>query len=240
MRRAAQIRVCVALGLWVAGCATTRYEEFGPPQEDSPSESPHPSETVPLQTLVALEERIERLEIELAGRLSELETANDDLATRMMSLVEQMEAVRNQLQALQQGSKPVRTESKADPKGLYERGLEDFYAQGYREAKAGFQKVLALDAQGELADNAQYWIGECDYALKDYALALEAFHKVFEYSKTEKDDDAQYKLGLCYWKLGNYENALIELKRFTVDYPESEYFGRTEELIRKIRARLGP
>ena len=60
------------------------------------------------------------------------------------------------------------------------------------------EKVLGLDAQGELADNAQYWIGECDFALKDYASALEAFHKVFQYSKTEKDDDAQFKLGLCY------------------------------------------
>ena len=138
MRRAAQIRVCVALGLWVSGCATTRYEEFGPPQEDSPSESSPRAEAVPLQTLVALEERIERLEIELAGRLSELETAHADLAARMMSLVEQMEAVRNQLQALQQGSKPVRPESKADLKGLYERGIEDFDAPGYREAKMGF------------------------------------------------------------------------------------------------------
>ncbi len=39
-------------------------------------------------------------------------------------------------------------------------------------------------------------------------------------------------------ELGDDANALIELKRLIVDYPESEYSGRAEALIQKVRERV--
>ena len=66
-------------------------------------------------------------------------------------------------------------------------------------------------------------------------MALAAFQKVFLFAKTEKDDDAQLKLGLCYLQLGDRESAMIEFKRLVVDYPESEYVVRAEELLGGIR-----
>ena len=72
----------------------------------------------------------------------------------------------------------------------------------------------------------------------DYRTALESFQKVFLYPKTEKADDAQLKLGLSYLRLGDRQNALIELKRLTVDHPKSDYLGRAQERIRKLRVEL--
>ena len=118
---------------------------------------------------------------------------------------------------------------------LYEQALNAYYDRQYDEAMGKFRQVMDLEPEGEWADNAQYWIGECYYGLRDDAAAIEAFHKVFRFSKTEKDDDAQFMLGQCYMNLSNYENALIELNRLKIDYPESEYIGRAEAYIHKIR-----
>ena len=256
MKRAILFWFCGALVLFFAGCATTRYEEFGPPPEGEATKLPLTLEAVlPLQeAMSALEARIARLEAELANRATELEAANSDLTARLMSLLEQMEEVRTQLQSLQEGEKARTVPEGADASAgersasevpdvsawdmgrLYEQGLVAYNDRRYAEAGGMFQKVMDRDPQGELADNARYWIGECDYALGDYRKALESFQGIFSYSRTEKYDDAQLKLGLCHLQLGDRATAIIELKRLIVDYPESEYLRRAEELISKIRA----
>ena len=100
---------------------------------------------------------------------------------------------------------------------------------------AKFERLLEAYPTSNLADNSQYWIGECEFGLKHYQTALEAFHKVFQYEKTEKDDDAQFMLGQAYHQLGNLDSALVEFNRLKIDYPESEYIGRADAYIRRIR-----
>lgn len=233
MGKTTQIQTFTALSLLVLGCATLRHEKSLTPKDLSQE-----TEAIKLQILIALEEQIKHLELKLSARLSELEVVNNGLAIGIESLVEQIKGIQNQPEILKQRTQPERSEKILDLKILYEEALNEFKIKDYLGAKKKLGVILASDIEKELADNAQYWVGECDYALKNYSLALESFHKVFEYLETEKDDDAQFKLGLCYWNLGNYQKALIELKRLVVDYPQSEYLERTEELIRKIREKL--
>lgn len=220
------------------GCATTRYEEFGePPTQDMARQSA--VDSVPLMQVQVqeLEKRVARLEAELVGRFSGLETSQGDLATRVMSLAEQLEAVSRQLQMMDQpvakpapARKPVQDLSR-----LYERALSAYYDRQYVSSQDLFEQVLSQAPTGEWADNAQYWVGECEYGKKNYEAALDAFHKVFQFEKTEKDDDAQFMLGQCYFYMGNLDNALVEFNRLKIDYPKSEYLGRAEAHIRKIR-----
>ncbi len=201
MKRAIQFWGCAALVLFLAGCATTRYEEYGPPLVQEAGEQPPPLQVVSAQqeSLAALKDRIAFLEAELVTRVSDLEMVNAELAARMMSLAEQVEAMRRQLQAVQKAPEVQGTSAPQvgvlEVRSVYDQGLKDYYARQYEAAKAGLRKVLVLEPQNELADNAQYWLGECDYALEDYPAAQEAFKKVLIYSKTEKDDDAQLMPG---------------------------------------------
>ena len=242
MKRVACFWLCGVLVLLAIGCAATRYEEYGEPAVEREG-LPLPEAGLPFQNaLAALEARVGRLEAELAGRVGGLETLHGDLTTRLMSLGDQVGEVRKQLQSLQEG---VGTDATAaapantwDLVRLYEQGLMDYSSRRYREAKEVLREVMAREPQGDLADNARYWVGECDYALKDYRAALASFREIFNYRKTEKYDDAQLKIGLCYLRLGDDANALIELKRLIVDYPESEYSGRAETLIQKVRERV--
>ena len=247
---------CV-LTVCLSGCATTRFEEYGASLDSGIGVDMQSSVEVTeayQQRLAELEDRVARLEAELVNRLAGLEAAQGELGTRLMSIAEQLEAVSKQLQALQKlpgspgqgaGTQRSGASSPPPPSGsqassmdfprLYEQALNAYYDRQYDEAMGKFRQVMDLEPEGEWADNAQYWIGECYYGLRDDAAAIEAFHKVFRFSKTEKDDDAQFMLGQCYMNLSNYENALIELNRLKIDYPESEYIGRAEAYIHKIR-----
>ena len=48
-------------------------------------------------------------------------------------------------------------------------------------------------------------------------------------------DDAQLKLGLCYWKLGDTERARQEFERLISDYPNSEYVGKAQQYLSKLK-----
>ena len=211
--------------LWVMGCATTRYEEFDAPStKEIARQSADDSIPVLQVKIQELEKRVARLEAELVGRFSGLEASQGDLATRVMSLAEQLEAVSRQLQMMDQPAK-VAPERKPvqDFSRLYERALSAYYDRQYEDAHGLFAQFLEAIPGGDLADNAQYWIGECEYGKKNYNAALDAFHRVFQYEKTEKDDDAQFMLGQCYFYMGNLDNALDEFNRLKIDYPKSEY-----------------
>jgi len=239
----------VLLVVFGFGCASTRYEEFGdPPKEELMRNSA--METMPLleRRIQDLETRVGILEAELVTRFTGIETSQGDLATRVMVLAEQLEALSKQVQNAPKEMAPPT--AKQMPKSntntnmvpavsldrLYEQGLSAYYDRKYETAQALFERLLSDYPNSNLADNAQYWVGECEYGQKHYQTALDAFHKVFQFDKTEKDDDAQFMLGQSYYQLGNFDSALVEFNRLKIDYPNSEYIGRAEAYIRRIRA----
>ena len=71
------------------------------------------------------------------------------------------------------------------------------------DAEASFQRFLQANPKSELADNAQYWIGECRYSRNDLKGALAAFREVVErFPKGNKVPDAMLKAGQCLEGMG--------------------------------------
>ncbi len=105
----------------------------------------------------------------------------------------------------------------------YNRALWNFNNGNYRLASDQFIRIRA-NKNNDLADNAQYWLGECFYAQGLYKRAITEFENVFTYDKKDKYDDAQLKLGYCYKKLPNRARAIEEFERFVQYYPYSEYY----------------
>lgn len=236
-----------ALALMLAwGCATTRYEA---PEE---AVSPRPpvaaavdSSAVSSKSALAQIDSLKALVADQARQIADVGEANADLSGKVAVLNDRIKGLEDQVQALSAPARPPARASggrKAVPqpqsrsKALYQNALRDFEARRFAEAIKGLSEILNAVPKDGLADNAQYWIGECYYGLKNYGQAIKEFQKVFAYPKTTKDDDAQLKIGICYSKMGDAEKATIELKRLTVDYPESEYAGRAEALLRDLQA----
>lgn len=241
----------LSLAVSLSGCATTRYEMADEaPLQALSAPKPDSSTAQPVRAADPVEvDSLKALLSDQARRLTDLEDLNTELANRVALFNDRIKALEDQVQSLsvpQPAAGPPRSRRTAPPpsaqgrlKMTYQNALRDFDARRIDSALKGFSEVLAAAPRDGLADNAQYWIGECYYGRKNYIQAIKEFQKVFTYPRSSKDDDAQLKIGLCYSRMGDAEKAVIELKRLTVDYPESEYVGRAEALLRDLQPHKG-
>jgi tol-pal system protein YbgF len=108
------------------------------------------------------------------------------------------------------------------PRELYSQAYADYARGNYDLAIQGFQEYLRAAPGSDLADNAQYWVGECLYGKQRFAEAIEAWNALLrDYSGSDKLPDARVKKGMALERLGRRTQALIEY-RYVVDrYPKS-------------------
>lgn len=98
-----------------------------------------------------------------------------------------------------------------------------FESYDYQGCIDAMSELLASEPNHVLADNAQYWIGESYYGLKQYQKAIVEFQKVFAYEAADKYDDAQLMIGLSYVRLGQPQLARTSFNEFLGTYAGSEY-----------------
>ncbi|MDX2021106.1 MAG: tol-pal system protein YbgF [Deltaproteobacteria bacterium] len=100
---------------------------------------------------------------------------------------------------------------------LYKQSLDHLKASRHADAAAGFREFLRRFPQHDYADNAQYWLAECYYDLKDFVTAVREFRRVVDvYPQGNKVPDALLKAGLGYLLLGNEaagRGTLTELQK---------------------------
>ncbi len=116
----------------------------------------------------------------------------------------------------------------------YEEARAAFEKYRYQDAISQFQQLLAQNPNHRLANNCQYWIGECYFGLKDYQKAVVEFQKVFAYAETGKHDDAQLMIGLAYVRSGDQTKAQREFELFLSNYANSEYASIAQRYYRNI------
>ncbi|MEE4312638.1 MAG: tetratricopeptide repeat protein [candidate division KSB1 bacterium] len=110
----------------------------------------------------------------------------------------------------------------------YNTALDLFHNRQYQQSKRAFQRLLYANPNHSMADNCQYWIGECNYAIGDYFQAILEFEKVFSYDAADKKDDAQIMIGLANLRAGLTDEARQDLSWFLTFYPNSEYYSRAQ------------
>jgi tol-pal system protein YbgF len=98
----------------------------------------------------------------------------------------------------------------------------DLMKQGlYDRAVKAFRAFLTKYPDSGLADNAQYWIAEGNYVLRNYKLALEEFNKVLNSPQSPKAPDALLKIGYVHYELGAYDKARKTLIEVQERYPST-------------------
>ena len=117
----------------------------------------------------------------------------------------------------------------------YEKAYEAYTKQRFDKAMALFKRFLQRYPKHDLADNAQYWIGEIYYDMADYPNAILAFKEVItHYPERSKAPDALLKIGYSYMALDDPVNARTHFKIITKNYTFSEAEAKARAKLKEL------
>lgn len=104
---------------------------------------------------------------------------------------------------------------------LYRSALDQLNGGAHADAAAGFREFLRLYPTHDYADNAQYWLGEVYYDLKDFTTAAREFRRVADlYPNGNKVPDALLKLGFSHLSLGDEATGRRVLRELVGSFRE--------------------
>jgi TolA-binding protein len=116
----------------------------------------------------------------------------------------------------------------------YDQALNNFNSGEFTSAVKKFQELLETEPAHKLADDCQYWLGECFMAMRDYTRAIVEYEKVFSYDDHENADAAQFKIGLSFLESGNRKMAKSELDSMLDFYAESELARKARSYLQRL------
>lgn len=124
-----------------------------------------------------------------------------------------------------------------DDRENYQAALELLKQGRYAQAEAAFQGFLANYPQSDLADNAQYWLGEAHYVNREFEKALAAFQAVLDqYPDSRKLPDAMLKVGFCQHELKRLDEAQATLQQVVERFPDTTAARLAQQRLERIGA----
>ena len=121
------------------------------------------------------------------------------------------------------------------PQEVYNMAYSDYLKGNFQLAIDGFKIYKEQFSESPLADNAQYWIGECYFSQEKFEEAIEEFNdSILNYPHGDKISAAYLKKGLSLLELGKKEEALSVFKLMVSKYPLSEETKLAQEKIKEL------
>ena len=125
----------------------------------------------------------------------------------------------------------------SDDKAAYQAAFALLKDSLYDRAIAAFQKFLASFPDSQLADNAQYWLGEANYVNRSFPEAQAAFQKVIDkYPQSRKRPDALLKIGYCQYELNQWEAAKSTLSKVVTQFSDTAAGHLAQQRLDKMAA----
>jgi tol-pal system protein YbgF len=190
---------------------------------------------------------------ELSDAVGVIRERSDDTNVRITALREELEALRNTVQVLQQvaqaalappvaavpidpnapvptalppapAAPPPAVPSTAglSPQRLFEPARTDYFAGQYSSAILGFEAFLRAFPRSDLADDAQYYIGESYFQQNQFGDAVTAYNQVIQnFPGANAVPDAYYKRGFAQERLGQADAARSSYETVIKSFPDS-------------------
>lgn len=164
---------------------------------------------------------------DVVNEIRNLAAKVEDLSGRLAAVTKKVDATQQALQDMV--SRRPTPETGPDgkplplpPDKLYSLAYNDYIQGNYELAIQGFLDFLALYKDSELADNAQYYIGDCYFNQGNYEDAIKAFAQVSTlFSKGDKAPAAMLKSGLAYLNMKDNQSAIKQFQEVINKYPDS-------------------
>ena len=117
-------------------------------------------------------------------------------------------------------ARPAATASNATQ--LYDQATTDLTQGRYPMALTGYRDYLRRYPDTDLADNAQYGVGECFFAQARFDSALVEYKQVgTRWATGDRAPAALYKVGLCQERLGRKDEAKQTFEDLVKRFPQS-------------------
>jgi tol-pal system protein YbgF len=124
------------------------------------------------------------------------------------------------------------------PRRLYETAYADYTAGQWSLAIQGFETYLKTYPRSELADDAQYYIGESFAGDSKYRDAAAAYERVIrDYPSSNILPEAWYKVGISYDRLGQPDKAREAFESVVKQYPDSDAGGLAKQNLDRLNRR---
>ena len=126
------------------------------------------------------------------------------------------------------------------PQRLYDTAWTDYTAGQWTLCIEGFGTYLRSFPRSEAADDAQFYIGECNFADGKYAEAMDAYNRVIAgYPKADKVPDAYYKRGMTFERLGQLDRARESWDTLLKTFPDAEVARLAKQNIDRLARAKG-
>jgi tol-pal system protein YbgF len=171
--------------------------------------------------------------LEISQRLDVLDGKLDESGARVSLLSMKVDTVKQKINTSDSTRAGTATPApKADPEAMYQAAYSDIAAGRYALARESFQTLLKTYPDTEVADNAQYWIGESYYGTGDFANAIVEFQKVLDnYPKGDKVPAAMFKMGLSQARLKQTAESQKTYRALIQKYPKSPEAALAKERL---------
>jgi tol-pal system protein YbgF len=128
---------------------------------------------------------------------------------------------------------PAASPSSPEAKRLYQAGLGDYQRGKFDLAAQGFRAYLEQAPRGDVADTAQYYLGESLYSAKDYRNAIAEFERlVRDFPQSPQVPSALLKTGYAYYEIKDSVQGRRALRTLVEKYPTSKEAKLAEERLR--------
>lgn len=130
------------------------------------------------------------------------------------------------------------TKNKSSPKAKkeYDAAFALLKQGSYEKASKSFRSFVKRNPDSKLTGNAQYWIGEANYVMRNFKTALTEFKKVpKKYPTSSKVADAELKIGYVYFELEDWSKARKSLNRVIKRYPNTQVAKYAQNRLAKFK-----
>ncbi|MDP2605405.1 MAG: tol-pal system protein YbgF [Deltaproteobacteria bacterium] len=183
---------------------------------------------------------------DLEGRVAKLSDALKTQEAMLKARDDELKQLRDTVQTTQKALAEV-PPSEAAPEVMvvesepvrrdYEAAWRALEKKDYKLAVGRFKEFLKKHAKSKLAANAQYWLGECHYALREFDQAIIEFDAVRrKYPQGDKVPAALLKQGYAFAELGEKVNARLILQEVVEKYPQSSEAAKAKLKLKALES----
>jgi tol-pal system protein YbgF len=196
--------------------------------------------------------------VKLDDDLTQMRKNQADLVTKMSDLSGNLESLNSQLESSQQRMSQLAqklddlqadivhrigvlggqvtgtsTQAPSNPNDFFRLSYNDYQSGKFDLALVGFRNLISQYPQSDVTAQAQFYIGECQFAMKNYSGAVQEYDKVVQlYPKNDFAPKALYKKGIAYQQLGQTDNAGSAFRRVVKDYPHSDVAKSARDILK--------